>query len=160
MPKVELQTPFKTVRGKAEKDSNLILRRKGFRAPNGKVLKQGPQESYTIKNPRDYTVNPPKGAELDNINSFAESKRVSSVIINSEKVTEDELATMTPEERQLNAELRTQLESYRKRFYAQFKKPDPEAPFEKNLQPGASKLRRKQYSKLDTFIQAIIRTKL
>ena len=45
------------------------------------------------------------------------------------------------------------------RFYAQFKKPDPEAPFEKKLRPGASKLYRKQYSKLDTFIQALLRQK-
>ena len=64
---------------------------------------------------------------------------------------------MTPEERAHIDELRLQLENYRTRFYAQFKKPDPEAPFEKNLRPGASKLYRKQYSKLDTFIQALIR---
>ena len=35
----------------------------------------------------------------------------------------------------------------------------PQPPFEKKLRPGASKLYRKQYSKLDTFIQAILRQK-
>ena len=67
---------------------------------------------------------------------------------------------MTPEERAHIMDLRAELENYRKRFYAQFKRPDPEAPFEKKLKPGASVLRRLQYVKLDNFIQAIIREKL
>ena len=66
---------------------------------------------------------------------------------------------MTQEERAHVADLRAQLEDFRTRFYAQFKRPDPEAPFEKTLRPGASVLRRKQYAKLDNFIQAIIREK-
>ena len=80
-------------------------------------------------------------------------------IIRSERYTDEELAAMTPEERTRVAELRLRLENYRTRFYAQFKKPDPEAPFEKKPQPGSSVLRRKQYSKLDTFIQALLRQK-
>ena len=52
------------------------------------------------------------------------------------------------------------LADFRKRFYAQFKRPDKEAPFEKKPKPGAIKLRRKQYAKLDNFIQAIIRVRL
>lgn len=67
---------------------------------------------------------------------------------------------MTPEERKKTLELRAELENFRNRFYAQFKRPDPEAPFEKKLRPGSSVLRQKQYAKLDNFIQAIIRERL
>ena len=67
---------------------------------------------------------------------------------------------MTPEQRTHVMDLCQQLDNYRKRFYAQFKKPDPEAPYEKKPRPGSMKLQRKQYAKLDNFIQAIIREKL
>lgn len=160
MSQIEFFAPVKTMQGEFEKRSGIIMRKKKFRAPNGAVLKEGVQESYKIVNPRDYKKNPPKGAELANINLFTNSKRLASEIINSEKYTEDELAAMTPEQRAHVAELRAQLESYRTRFYAQFKRPDPEAPFEKKPQPGSTKLQRKQYTKLDNFIQAIIRVKL
>ena len=70
------------------------------------------------------------------------------------------MAAMNEEDRARALELRAELEEFRERFYAQFKKADPEAPFEKKLQPNASVLRRKQYSKIDTFIQAILRERI
>ncbi len=136
------------------------MRKKKYRAPNGKVLKEGVQESYKLVNPRDYEKNPPKGAELANIQLFSESKCQASEIINSGKVSDEELAAMTSEERQKTLELRAELENFKNRFYAQFKRPDPEAPYEKKPEPGSMKLRQKQYSKLDNFIQAIIRVRL
>jgi hypothetical protein len=160
MSQIEFYDPVKTIRGKFEKDSKIIMRRKMYRAVTGAVLKEGVQESYVIVNPRDYEKNPPKGAELANINLFSESKRLASEIINSEKVTDDELAAMTSDERAQVIELRNQLDNYRKRFYAQFKRPDSEAPLEKKPDPNSTILRRKQYVKLDNFIQAIIREKL
>ena len=160
MTKIKFHAPVREMNGAFEKGSGIVMRKKKYRAPNGAVLKEGVQESYMIVNPRDFKKNPPKGAELANINLFADSKRLTSEIINSERHTEDELAAMTPEQRAQIAGLRAQLESYRTRFYAQFKRPDPEAPFEKKLEPGSSKLHRKQYAKLDNFIQAILREKL
>ena len=157
MSKIEFYAPVKNMRGEFEKGSGVIIRQKKYRAPNGKVLKAGVHESYRIVHPRDYKLNPPQGAELANIQSFADSKRISSEIINSEKITKEELSAMTPEQRANILELRQQLDNYRKRFYAQFKKPDPEAPFEKKPHPGSTKLLRKQYTKLDNFIQAITR---
>ena len=157
MSQIEFYAPVKNMHGEFEKGSKIVMRQKKYRAPNGAVLKEGVQESYKIVNPRDYKKNPPQGAELANITSFAESKRISSEIINSEKITDDELAAMTPEQREHVRELRQQLDNYRKRFYAQFKKADPEAPLEKKPRPGSMKLLRKQYAKLDNFIQAIIR---
>ena len=159
MTKIKFYAPVKEMNGEFEKGSGIIMRKKKYRAPNGAVLKEGVQESYKIVNPRDYEKNPPQGAELANIQLFAQTKQFSSAIINSAKITDEELSAMSAEERAHIMSMRAELEAYRTRFYAQFKKPDPEAPFEKKLRPGASKLYREQYSKLDTFIQAILRQK-
>ena len=67
---------------------------------------------------------------------------------------------MTLAERSHALALREQLKDYTRRFYAQLNHPDPEAPLEKQLRPGSSKLQRKQYVKLDNFIQAIEREKM
>ena len=160
MTQIKFYAPVKEMNGEFEKGSGIIMRKKKYRAPNGKVLKEGVQESYKLVNPRDYEKNPPKGAELANIQLFSESKRLASEIINSGKVTDEELAAMTPDNRQKTLELRAELENFKNRFYAQFKRPDPEAPYEKKPEPGSMKLRQKQYSKLDNFIQAIIRVRL
>ena len=160
MSQIEFYAPVKTMQGKFEKGSGSVMRKKKYRAPNGAVLKEGVQESYKIVHPRDYKKNPPKGAELANINLFTESKRLTTEILHADGYTDHELAAMTPKQRAHVADLCEQLESYNARFYAQFKRPDPEAPFEKTPKPGSTKLRRKQYAKFDNFIQAIIREKL
>ena len=160
MSKIKFYAPIHEMNGEFEKGSGIIMRKKKFCAPNGAVLKEGVQESYKIVNPRDFTKNPQKDKELANTLIFAETKHRSSEIIRSERYSDEEMAAMTPEERARVLELRQQLEQFRNRFYAQFKNPDPEAPFEKSLRPGASKLKRKQYAKLDNFIQAIIRQQL
>ena len=157
MTKVKLHAPVAEMHGEFEKNSGIIMRQKKYRAPNGAVLKVGVQESYKMAHPRDFDRTPAQGAELANMRSFGEVGRRSTETVRSELYTAEELAAMTPEERAHIAELRPQLANYRTRFYAQFKKPDPEAPFEKKPQPGSSVLRRKQYSKLDTFIQALLR---
>ena len=160
MTQIKFYAPVKEMNGEFEKGSGIIMRKKKYRAPNGAVLREGVQESYKLVNPRDYEKNPPKGAELANIQLFSNSKRLASEIINSGKLTDEELAAMTPEERQKTLELRAELENFRNRFYAQFKRPDPEAPYEKKPRPGSMKLLQKQYAKLDNFIQAIIRERL
>ena len=157
MAKVELNVPFKNVRGKLNKKDPVILRQKKYRAPNGKVLKVGAQESYTVENPRDFEKTPPQGAELANMQSFGTASSLASEMIRADKLSDEEIALMTPEQREKTLALRTELQQLRKRFYAQFKRPDPEAPFEKRPEPGSIMLRRKQYLKLDTFIQAILR---
>ena len=159
MSQIEFYAPVKNMRGEFEKNSGIVMRQKKYRAPNGAVLKVGVQESYKVANPRDFQKNPPQGAELANMQSFGEISRLTTEIIRSERYTEEELAAMTTDERARVAQLREQLQLFRTRFYAQFKRPDPEAPFQKKLDPGCSTLKRKQYSKLDTFIQAIIREK-
>ena len=154
MTQIKFYAPVKEMNGEFEKGSGIIMRKKKYRAPNGAVLREGVRESYKLVNPRDYEKNPPKGAELANIQLFSDSKRQTSEIINSGKVSDEELAAMTPEERQKTLELRAELENFRNRFYAQFKRPDPEAPYEKKPRPGSMKLLQKQYAKLDNFIMA------
>ena len=160
MSQVTLYAPVAAMHGKLEKNGTVVMRQKKYRAPNGAVLKVGVQEAYKVASPRNFDKTPPQGAELTNMRAFGGVSRMATDLIRSERYTADELAAMTPEERARIDGLRSQLENYRTRFYAQFKKPDPEAPFEKKLDPGCSTLKRKQYSKLDTFIQALIREKL
>lgn len=160
MSKVKLNVTMDELHGELVKNSGMIMRQKKYRALSGKVIAVGAQEVYKIVNPRDYELNPPKGAELANINLFADSKSRATAIIRSARFTDDELAAMTLAERSRTLALREQLADYTRRFYAQFKRPDPEAPLEKQLRPGSSKLQRKQYRKLDTFIQAIEREKM
>ncbi|MBP5659190.1 MAG: hypothetical protein J6W89_04135 [Paludibacteraceae bacterium] len=160
MSQVKLNIAIDEMRGEFAKDSNIVMRRKKYRAPNGKVLKRGVQEAYQVVNPRDYDRTPPQGAELDNINIFKASKERATEIIRSARYTDDELAALTLAERTRILALREQLNDYTRRFYAQFKRPDPEAPLEKQPQPGSTKRQRKQFVKLDNFIQAIEREKI
>ena len=160
MTKIKFHAPVREMNGEFEKGSGIVMRKKKYRAPNGAVLHEGVQESYKVVHPRDFKKTPPKGAEAANMRSFGEASLIASEIIRSERFTEDELNAMTPEQQEHVAELRATLDDLRTRFYAQFKAPDPEAPLEKKLRPGASVLRRKQYVKLDTFIQAIVRERL
>lgn len=160
MSQAELHSPFKSLRGNFEKNSGIVMRKKKYRAPNGAVLSEGVQETYKVANPRDFTQTPPQGAELDNMRSFGDISRMTTEIIRSEQYSDEQLAGMISDEQARILDLRAQLEDFRTRFYAQFKRPDPEAPFEKKPQPGSFVLRRKQYVKLDTFIQAILRERL
>lgn len=160
MSKVKFIDPVKEITGKFAKDGGIIMRKKKYKSENGIVLKEGAQEIYKIVNPRDYKKKPLKGGELVNVKKFTESKRIASEIINAGKYTEAELKNMTQEQQEKIVELKNLLEDYRKRFYAQFKRPDKEAPIEKNTNPNLTRKKRKQYVKLDNFIQAIIREKL
>jgi hypothetical protein len=67
---------------------------------------------------------------------------------------------MTPEEHEEVMQLQAQLADFQKRYIAQAKKPDPEAPFDTISDPNSHIKRRKQYKTLRTFIQAILRERL
>ena len=160
MAKIQLTSAFKQVRGKLNKKDSLIYRQKEYRAANGAVLNRGAQESYRVLNPRDYKKNPPKGAELRNINVFAEASRLTTLIIRSGKLTGEELSAMSPEEREQTMQYRAQLLHYTDRFMAQLKKPDPQAPVlpktDPAYNPNVTKVQRRQYRTLNTFIRAMI----
>ena len=128
MAKVKLNVAFSKVIGKLNKQDNTIFRQKKYRAETGKVINYGAQEAYEILNPRDYKKDPPKGAELANINSFAQASRLTTRIIQSGKFSDDELAAMSDELREQTEELRRQLAAFKERFNAQLTTPDPQAP--------------------------------
>ena len=160
MAKVQLHIAFRNVRGKLNKRDNTILRQKKYRSENGKVISYGAQESYEILNPRDYKKNPPKGAELQNIKSFADASRMTTQLIQAGKLTDEELAAMPDEQRAQVENLRQQLAQFKARFKAQYSKPDPEAPIITKTDPqfnhNSNKIQRRQYRTLNTFIRAIL----
>ena len=69
---LKLKNPIESLQG-ALTPRGVIHRRKMFRDSNGKIIVKGRQEAYTVENPRDYEANPPKGAELANINCWREA---------------------------------------------------------------------------------------
>ena len=161
MAKVDLHAAFNNVRGKLNKRDNTILRQKKYRADNGSVISYGSQEAYEVLNPRDYRKNPPKGAELRNITSFAEASRLTARLIRAGKLTDEELAAMPDAERAETEQLRQQLAHFKTRFEAQLSTPDPQAPVLKSTDPDFNhhslKVQRRQYRTLNTFIRAILR---
>lgn len=160
MAKVELHTPFKNVRGKLNRRDNTILRQKKYRSESGKVIGYGAQESYEVLNPRDYKRNPPKGIELHNIQSFAEASRLTTLLIQAGKYTDEELVVMPEEQRAQIETLRQQLAQFKARFKAQLTTPDPQAPVlsktDPQYNPNSSKVQRRQYRTLNTFIRALL----
>lgn len=160
MAQAELYDPVKRIHGKLNKSEPIIMRQKKYKAPNGAVLKEGVQESYTLHNPRDFKKTPPKGREKANMRTFGDASLLATEIIRSGKYTDEELSAMSDEQRAHAAELRQELEELRQRFYAQFNKPDPEAPFEKTPDPNTNILHRKQYKKIDNFIHVIVRERM
>ena len=116
MTQIKFYAPVKEMNGEFEKGSGIVMRKKKYRAPNGAVLREGVQESYKIVHPRDYDKNPPKGAELANIQLFGDSKRQTSEIINSGKVSDEELAAMSSEQRAQVMQHLDQLTHFKQRF--------------------------------------------
>ena len=161
---VKLHAAFESVRGKLNKRDNITLRRKQYRSDTGKVIGYGAQEAYEVHNPRDYKTNPPKGAELANILSFADASRLTTLIIQAGKFSDEELAAMPDDVREQTEELRSQLAHFKARFYAQLKTPDPQAPILKKndpqYNPNSLKIQRRQYRALNTFIRAILKQSL
>ena len=158
MSQITLNTPFENMHGKFGK--NVVVRQKKYRSPSGKVIFVGAQESYPVTNPRDYQKNPPTGEELANIRLFGDVSRLTAEIINSALYTDEQLSAMSEEERAHILQLREQLDDFQKRYLAQVKRPDPEAPFDKVQNPNSMLRRRKQYKTLRTFIQAILRERM
>lgn len=160
MAKVELNDALAKARGKFNKQDNTIYRQKKYRAENGAVISYGSQEAYEVRNPRDYTQKPLKGAELQNVRSFAEASRLTTLLIQSGKFTEDEIAAMPDALREQTLNLRQQLAQFKARFVAQHKKADPQAPILSKTDPlynhRSPKVQRRQYRTLNTFIRAIL----
>ena len=160
MARIELNPLLKNAHGQLNKRDNTVLRQKKYRADNGAVIGYGAQESYEVLNPRDRKKNPPKGTELQNITSFAQASRLTTLIIQSGKFTDDELAAMPEDLRTQTENLRLQLVEFKTRFKAQLRTPDPQAPIlsktDPAYNPNSAKVQRRQYRVLNAFIRAML----
>ena len=164
MAKANLHPVFKNAGDQKNKRNNTVSRQKKYRSDSGKVISYGAQESYEVLNPRDYKKNPPKGAELQNIKSFAQASRMTTQLINAGKLTDEELLALPEEEREQAMNLRHQLEAFKARFKAQFRVPDPQAPIllktDVQFNPNSAKIQRRRYRTLNTFIRAMLQITL
>ena len=160
MAKTELSSAFENLSGKLNKADQIIYRQKKYRSATGAVISTASLEAYAVFNPRDYKKNPPKGTELRNIQSFADASRITTLIIRAGKYTREELAAMTDSERQQALEYRDQFEHFKARFMAQLKKPDQQAPIlpktDPQFNPNSSRVQRRTYRTLNTFIRAMV----
>ena len=160
MAVIQLNPLAERIAGRFSRKSPTVLRKKKYRADNGAVINEGAQEAYDVLNPRDYKKNPAKGAELRNIQSFAEASRLTTLIIRAGKYTDDELAAMSSEERAQVMQYFDQLIRFKQRFVAQLQTPDPQAPVLPKTDPAynhnSSKIQRRQYRTLNTFIRAML----
>ena len=177
MAEVILSHPFDEIHGALSKTDNVINRQKKYRDERGRVIKEGKQEAYVMKHPRDFKKTPPREAELANRNCWLEACRRASQILFiarfdrlSTTVAPQDLAARQEEllsqerfHRQLNHipdyytpdEARALLADYRARFRAQLPNtrgthPDPQAP----VNPVSGIARR--YSLFPAFLRAIL----
>ena len=149
MALLKLLAPFAAIRGTLQK-RGIINRRKMYKDENGKILFEGRQEAYAVRHSRDYRKNPPQGEELRNINVFREANRLTTELLHAGTYTPDALAALPLEERNRIEDLQTTLSDYKRRYKAQTKTPDPQAPLDPHTR------RPKRYVMLNTFIRAIL----
>ena len=160
MSKAKLESPVAELHGQYSK-KGVIFRQKKYRSESGAVLHTCVQEAYKVDSPRDFRKNPPKGAELANMQRFGEAHRRSLALLKAGQLTPDELAALPDAEREAAEQLRAQLAAYRTRFEKQFNgTPDPQAPLlpksSQDYNPNSSKPQRRRYYSLASFLRAII----
>ena len=151
-----LEHPVRELHGALER-KGIINRKKKFQADDGRIIHEGVQESYAVRNPRDYKKNPPKGAELEHINLFRQASFMTKEILDAEKPEEASAASVFPPRPKYLAkeEALSLLADYRRRYTAQLPStrgthPDPQAPIDKSTHAP------KRYFRLDNFIRSLV----
>ena len=172
MAKVTLTHPFAEIHGSIGKDK-IINRQKKYRDERGRVIREGIQEAYAVKHPRDYKKNPPKGAELANFNRWTEACRRTSQILFIARLDllpadqREQAIAAEHRHRQFSHipdyytidEARALLAEYKDRFSAQLPNtrgthPDADAPLDPLKGTG------KRYAQFPAFLRAIIHNQL
>ncbi len=156
MADIKFEHPVREVHGAFTK-KGIINRQKKYRDDNGRVIHEGVQEGYAVRNPRDYKKKPPQGAELEHINLFRQACLITKEILDAEKPEETPIVTIFPLRPKYltKEEAQSILKDYRKRYKAQLPNtrgthPDPEAPIDKTT------LAPKRYARLDNFIRSMV----
>jgi hypothetical protein len=160
MAQVILNQPIAEIHGSLSKRSNIVNRQKKYRV-NGRVIHEGKQESYAIRNPRDWKKTPATGAELANQNAWQEACRRAAQILQAG--LPDGPTSMQLSVRKIQGipdyytieEARILFEQFRQRFDAQIpntrgKHPDAQAPIDPKTAKG------KQYAQFPAFVRAML----
>ncbi len=145
MALAKLKNPFESIQG-ALTPKGIVHRRKIYRNAKGKIVAKGKQEAYSIENPRDYAANPPKGAELANINRWREASHRAAQLMMMERLDAD-----IPEQQRKAYEC-NHIPIY---YTWQQAKPiikDFHARFDAQFKPGATKC----YVQFPAFLRAMI----
>ena len=151
-----LEHPVREIHGALER-KGIINRMKKYRSEDGRIIHEGVQESYAVRNPRDYKKNPPQGAELAHLNMFRQACWLTKEILDADKPEETPTVSVLSQRPKFltKEEAQTLLSDYRKRYRAQLPstrgtRPDPQAPIDKNTH--APKL----FFRLDNFIRSMV----
>lgn len=134
MAKETLLYPFADIRGRIDKKNKdgIIHRQKKYRDEQGHIVGEAHMEGYTLRNPRNYKVNPLQGEQLLNVSTFRQAVSIAK----AERANPERLAYWT------------------QRWHNQLKKGEPQAP----IDPVTHKPR--IYVRLDIFIQTVIQREL
>lgn len=157
MARVHYESPVSHITG-ALQPHGIINRRKQFRDDNGKVVHQGNPEAYKVKNPRDYSTNPPKGAELAHLKHFGEAARRTTKLLRIARRCKADVIDLSD-----NAAIESVLDKYPRHIvalqaYFDYKArylnqlgrtADPQAPVDATG-------KRRRYYRLDNFIRAML----
>ena len=177
MAEVKLQVPFDEIHGAIEKHG-IVSRQKKYRDDSGRVIFEGKQEAYAVRNPRDFKKDPPKGEELKHHNRWKEACQRAVQIIRAGQAQNVEgtggTPDLAPEVRQSEAgvergtkrkggvsgyytpEKALQLyKSFKSRYEKQLpnirgKRPDPQAPIDPHTRLP------KRYHLFPAFIRAML----
>ena len=118
--------PVEGITGKLNKKDKTVFRQKFAYDSNGRVICPMKKEVYVVRNPRDWTKNPAKGAEKEKLDRWAEACAQTKAILD-------------------DPALRSQWEQ---QWQAQLKKAEADAP----IDPRTKK--QKIYIKFDCYVRA------
>ena len=156
MATVILEHPIREIHGSLT-PKGIINRQKKYHDDRGRVIHDGIQEGYAVQHPRDYKKNPPKGAELANINRFRQACLITKEILDAEKPEQTPVvAVYPPQPRYLTkSQAQALLADFRRRYDAQIPgklgtHPDPKAPIDKHT------FAPKRFFRLDNFIRSLV----
>ena len=156
MAKTILEHPVREIHGAIER-KGIVNRKKKYRADDGRVIHEGVQEAYVLRNPRDYKKHPPKGAEQEHLDRFRQACLMTKQILDAERPDDIHSVSVFPPHPNLltKEEALSLLADYRKRYQAQLPstrgtRPDPQAPIDKTTRSP------KRYSRLDNFIRSMV----
>ena len=137
MATIEYIDPIASMSGRLNKQEKhgAILRQRHYKDPDGRVIAVGTNESYCVRNPRDYKKNPPQGEERRNISIFQEATRLAM------------LERQNPE----------RLAYWKARFEAQLRRGEPDAPID--LRTNRPRIYRRFHIFVQSAIQRTLKTR-